>query len=221
MNGSIMDANLFYIRLLCLIGALLTISSCFDDDYCHVKYQFQIDFQITPDEPIFRIGDTIHISSKIDKYEEDLNSGEIIDLGTSSTFPMFFVVEAPIDSLLYNSSFYDFSFIEKSGTYSVFDNGDIQTLDFEYNFLADTRIINFDLIPNEVGNYVMYFAYNNTYYEENFLQTENDCNEVGELVLTTNQNQGNYYLLTQFENSPFTDSITFTEAGGFAFKVIQ
>ena len=217
-----MILNMVYIRFFCLVGVLLTVPSCIDDDYCYVKHRFQIDYQIIPNQSVFNIGDTIQISSIIDRYTEDLNSGEIVDLGVSFTFPLHFVVERPVDSLPYNSSFYDFTFIEEIGVYSVFDNGDIQTLDLEYELQNEKRVVDFYLVPNQIGTFMFAFGYGTNNYQENFLIIDNSCNEVGELKFVTNEGISNYYLMEEIGDLEFpADSLTFVNEGGFAFKVVK
>jgi len=203
--------------LLIFLGSLF---SCIKPEDCHVEYDFKIDFELSPAQAQFKVGDTILIASEIQDPMQDLQSGMPVNLGTTFKFPLIFII-GKSDSVMTSSALEAFEFQYHTGNFSIFDTGIAQSIDTEYAINEQTRELRFSFIAHELGVYFIELAYVSPIYGEDFLSLDDNCRERARLTIQTNGNQTNYNLIDGTDYAMIVDSVMFRNVGGYAFEVIE
>lgn len=199
----------------------LTIDSCiFPQNDCFKEYAFEINYNCSPQQDTFRIGDTLWIESLIESKLINQLDNSLVDMSD---------IEYKIygDIHRYNEEVtsppeYDFNYVNKNGAVSISNIGPYAALELSYESeVHNDRRLRVGFVPQVAGLYRVIFYYLTEDYTSIQGIIEKGCSENITFIYTMNNNESdnNYHLLEGYPEIATSEG--FREGGGYAFWVIE
>jgi hypothetical protein len=222
----------FIMKTSIIIFSLLALSSCIkhNDDQCNLpenRYEFVLQYTLSPAQEYYHIGDTITISSIVKNpvYERNTNSNYILN-----NFKFYMKNSIWFMDTINNYKNYHFFklIIDTSYYYNIFEfsNG-TSHLQFQYNYSSNNYSITYKLIPQKKGHFLSTF-WSDINYVDGDQYFAGKCQKVDDhaVCYLNNRLDNNIDLIDEAKNQNYkyyklNKEQNYLDAGGFCFKVID
>lgn len=214
--------------------AMVLIYGCclFDDglENCFTQYHITIPLNISPADTVYKIGDTIWLSSTIDSLLYDTVSKSMVDFHQYDLriYPMLDKIDSTAE---YGSiqAEHLFDYYTPIGEYKIWQGSNIYGL-FIYEQVGSQKVVKTALIPKQMGSYIVKFGFESSDVEDADLPNRG-CASVATypyLVMNGNITDNNYYFLLnnglkhiKTSTKQILSFENYRMSASFGFKVIE
>jgi len=224
-----MKKLIFLVLSIIILYTVLSVSSCVKDE-CNIvggEYEFVLQFELSPADSVFHIGDTITITSKMSNpiYEKKTNTNY-----TLNDFKFYLVTsiyDMDTNIIDYEQFNYFDLLIDSNYWYNIsyYSSGESH-LQLQYEYNDNNYNIIFKLIPKKTGNF-----YLNQYSDINYVggkqYFDGKCDNVdnGAIVYMNERKDNNFHVMSEAKNEYYKEwskhKEKYLDNGGYCFKVID